>query len=244
MTGRGNASEIGTYVSKLMKSEISGAGPEPTPTYNSPHAPCVSHRQTPVAMHPYLCCSHPNTETAATVGRAEPVDNGTGTGCLAGNVIDLCPVGALTSKPYAFTARPWELKSTESIDVSDALGASIRVDSRGPEVMRIVPRQNDSVNEDWISDKARFQYDGLKRQRLEVPLVKGKSGLQAVSWLDALQAVAAAMKGVDGSAMRAIAGAHSRRVSRWRCMWVGDVRLRRRVATSRHNSVYCGLIDC
>lgn len=125
----------------------------------------------------------------------------------AGNVIDLCPVGALTSKPYAFTARPWELKSTESIDVSDALGASIRVDSRGPEVMRIVPRQNDSVNEDWISDKARFQYDGLKRQRLGVPMVKRDGALQPTSWLEALDAAAAAMRRVDGSEMKALAGA-------------------------------------
>ena len=112
VTGRGRDSEIGTYVEKLVSSELSG------------------------------------------------------------NVIDLCPVGALTSKPYAFTARSWELKATESIDVSDALGANIRVNSRGTEVMRILPRLNEAVNEEWISDKARFQYDGLKRQRLTIPLVK------------------------------------------------------------------------
>lgn len=112
VTGRGRDSEIGTYIEKLMVSELSG------------------------------------------------------------NVIDLCPVGALTSKPYAFTARSWELKSTETIDVSDALGAAIRVDSRGPEVMRITPRLNDAVNEEWLSDKGRFQYDALKRQRLDRPLVK------------------------------------------------------------------------
>ena len=87
-------------------------------------------------------------------------------------MVDLCPVGALTSKPYAFTARAWELKSTDSIDVSDALGASIKIDSRGTEVMRILPRMNEAVTEEWISDKARYQYDGLKRQRLNVPLVK------------------------------------------------------------------------
>lgn len=112
VTGRGRDSEIGTYVEKLMSSELSG------------------------------------------------------------NVIDLCPVGALTSKPFAFTARSWELRNTESIDVSDALGANIRVDSRGTEVMRIVPRMNEEVNEEWISDKARFQYDALKRQRLTAPMVK------------------------------------------------------------------------
>lgn len=123
-------------------------------------------------------------------------------------MIDLCPVGALTNKPYAFTARPWELKHTESVDVSDGLGAAIRVDSRGPEVMRIVPRQNDAVNEDWISDKARFQCDGLRRQRLGVPMVRGEDGkLKAVSWIEALQAVAAAVKGMDGSDMKALAGA-------------------------------------
>lgn len=168
MTGRGRESEIGTYVDKLLTSELSG------------------------------------------------------------NVIDLCPVGALTSKPYAFTARNWELKNTETIDVSDALGCNIRVDSRGTEVkfclsfnavpagyawlatlhrqscnkhthlkpdclksgsdvehcmqvMRIVPRLNEEVNEEWLSDKGRFQYDGLKRQRLNVPLVKGsKASFQAL----------------------------------------------------------------
>lgn len=122
-------------------------------------------------------------------------------------MIDLCPVGALTSKPYAFTARPWELKHTESIDVSDALGAAIRVDSRGPEVMRIVPRQNDEVNEDWLSDKGRFQYDGLRRQRLGMPMVKGTDGkLHPVSWLEALEAIAEAMKGLKGYEMKALAG--------------------------------------
>lgn len=128
-------------------------------------------------------------------------------------MIDLCPVGALTSKPYAFTARPWELKHTESIDVSDALGAAIRVDSRGPEVMRIVPRQNDWVNEDWLSDKARFQYDGLRQQRLGMPMVKGSDGkLATVSWLEALQAVAGGVKGVKGDEMKALAGVSSLQV--------------------------------
>jgi NADH dehydrogenase (ubiquinone) Fe-S protein 1 len=88
---------------------------------------------------------------------------------LSGNVIDLCPVGALTSKPAAFTYRNWELKTTESVDTSDAMGANIRVDSRGVEVMRVVPRLNEEVNQEWISDKARFQYDALRYQRLNVP---------------------------------------------------------------------------
>ncbi|KAK9824361.1 hypothetical protein WJX72_009711 [[Myrmecia] bisecta] len=147
ITGRGRDSEVGTYVDKLLTSELSG------------------------------------------------------------NVIDLCPVGALTSKPFAFTARNWELKNTESVDVSDALGANIRIDSRGAEVMRIVPRLNEDVNEEWISDKARFQYDGLKRQRLSVPLVKGKDGgFRNAHWSEALLAIQQALKGVKGNEIKAIAG--------------------------------------
>ena len=90
---------------------------------------------------------------------------------LQGNIIDLCPVGALTSKPYAFTARAWELEKTDSIDVMDALGSNIRLDCKGREIMRILPRNNDSVNEEWISDKTRFVFDGLRRQRLDRPYV-------------------------------------------------------------------------
>jgi len=151
VTGRGGASEIGTYVEKLMESEMSG------------------------------------------------------------NVIDLCPVGALTSKPYAFTARQWELKPTESVDVSDALGCNIRIDTRGTEVMRILPRNNEAVNEDWISDKARFQYDGLQRQRLNVPMAKDAATgqLRPVKWEEALARVKAAMAErcpEGGRDMKAIAG--------------------------------------
>nr|NP_044753.1 NADH dehydrogenase subunit 11 [Reclinomonas americana]O21241.1 RecName: Full=NADH-ubiquinone oxidoreductase 75 kDa subunit; AltName: Full=Complex I-75kD; Short=CI-75kD; AltName: Full=NADH dehydrogenase subunit 11 [Reclinomonas americana]AAD11868.1 NADH dehydrogenase subunit 11 [Reclinomonas americana] len=101
---------------------------------------------------------------------------------LSGNVIDLCPVGALTSKPYAFTARSWELQSTESIDVSDAIGSNIRIDVRGSEIMRILPRLNEDVNEEWISDKARFCYDGLKRQRLNNPIIKENGQYKTVTW--------------------------------------------------------------
>ena len=127
VTGRGGMAEIGTYVSKLLTSELSG------------------------------------------------------------NVIDLCPVGALTSKPFAFTARSWELKFAESIDVTDGLGSNIRVDTRGTEVMRIVPRLHEGVNEEWISDKARFSYDGLKRQRLDTPMVKGADGkLKPATWVRSL----------------------------------------------------------
>src|SRR5690606_34883553 len=97
---------------------------------------------------------------------------------LQGNVIDLCPVGALTSKPYAFHARPWELTKTETVDVMDAVGSAIRVDSRGREVMRVLPRINESINEEWISDKTRFHWDGLKAQRLDRPYVRKGGKLQ------------------------------------------------------------------
>jgi len=114
---------------------------------------------------------------------------------LQGNIIDLCPVGALTSKPYAFTARPWELTKTESIDVMDALGSNIRVDTKGREVMRILPRNHDGVNEEWISDKTRFVWDGLRRQRLDTPYVRENGKLRKASWGEALEKAAAAMKG-------------------------------------------------
>uniref|UniRef100_UPI0035ADA99F NADH-quinone oxidoreductase subunit NuoG n=1 Tax=Paenirhodobacter enshiensis TaxID=1105367 RepID=UPI0035ADA99F len=114
---------------------------------------------------------------------------------LQGNIIDLCPVGALTSKPYAFTARPWELRKTESIDVMDALGSAIRVDTKGREVKRIMPLNNDAVNEEWLSDKGRFIWDGLRRQRLDVPYVRENGKLRKASWSEALGAAAAALKG-------------------------------------------------
>jgi NADH-quinone oxidoreductase subunit G len=114
---------------------------------------------------------------------------------LQGNIIDLCPVGALTSKPYAFTARPWELSKTETIDVMDALGSNIRVDTKGREVMRILPRNHDGVNEEWISDKTRFVWDGLRRQRLDRPYLRVDGKLKPVSWPEALAAAATAMRG-------------------------------------------------
>ena len=101
---------------------------------------------------------------------------------LQGNVVDLCPVGALTSKPYAFAARPWELNKTESIDVMDALGSAIRIDTRGREVMRILPRVNDDVNEEWISDKTRHVVDGLRTQRLDQPYVRENGRLRPATW--------------------------------------------------------------
>ena len=114
---------------------------------------------------------------------------------MQGNIIDLCPVGALVSKPYAFTARPWELTKTESIDVMDALGSNIRVDTKGREVMRMLPRNHDGVNEEWISDKTRFVWDGLRRQRLDTPYIRENGKLRKAGWGEALTAAAAAMKG-------------------------------------------------
>ncbi len=113
---------------------------------------------------------------------------------MQGNIIDLCPVGALVSKPYAFTARPWELTKTESIDVMDALGSNIRVDTKGREVMRFLPRNHDGVNEEWISDKTRFVWDGLRRQRLDKPYIRENGKLRPAEWPEALAAAAAAMK--------------------------------------------------
>jgi len=125
---------------------------------------------------------------------------------LSGNIIDLCPVGALTSKPYAFTARPWELRKTESIDVLDAVGANIRIDAKGKEVMRILPRLNEEVNEEWLADRSRFSYDGLKRQRLDTPYVRKNGRLQAVGWDEALDVVADKLGNTEASKIGAIAG--------------------------------------
>jgi len=125
---------------------------------------------------------------------------------LSGNMIDLCPVGALTSIPYAFSTRPWELKKTESVDVMDAVGSSIRIDARGPEVLRILPRLNEDINEEWISDKTRFACDGLKQQRLDTPYVRRNGKLEAASWKEAFETIAENLKGVKGKAIAAIAG--------------------------------------
>ena len=149
-------------------------------------------------------------ELGAT-GRGEHTEIGTYvekalTSELSGNMIDLCPVGALTSKPYAFTARSWELSKTESIDVMDALGANIRIDARGPGVRRILPRNNDDVNEEWLSDKGRFASDGLARQRLDKPYVRAGGKLAPVSWDQAFAAIAEKLNGMDGTRIAALAG--------------------------------------
>jgi NADH-quinone oxidoreductase subunit G len=126
---------------------------------------------------------------------------------LSGNIVDLCPVGALTSKPYAFTARPWELNSTESIDILDAVGTNIRVDCRGVEVMRILPRLNEDVNEEWLADKSRFAYDGLKLQRLDEPLLReADGGYVRISWREAMDLMHTQLRAVNPANMKAIAG--------------------------------------
>ena len=125
---------------------------------------------------------------------------------LSANIIDLCPVGALTSKPYAYIARPWELAKTESIDVLDAVGSNIRVDSRGAQVLRVLPRLNDDVNEEWLNDKSRYAADGLSRRRLDRPMVRKSGKLVEVEWRDAFEAIAARLKGVAGAQIAAIAG--------------------------------------
>lgn len=146
-TGRGNDMQVGTYVEKLFKSELSG------------------------------------------------------------NVIDLCPVGALTAKPHAFTARPWELRRVDSIDVMDALGSNIVVNTRAGDVMRVLPRVNESINEEWLSDKSRFACDGLKRQRLVSPMMKNSAGqLVSCDWEEALYAAADRLLSVPGSDIAAMAG--------------------------------------
>jgi NADH-quinone oxidoreductase subunit G len=125
---------------------------------------------------------------------------------LQGNLVDICPVGALTSKPYAFAARPWELGKTQSVDVMDGVGSAIRVDTRGREVMRILPRINEAVNEEWISDKTRHVVDGLRTQRLDRPYIRVNEKLRAATWQEAFAAIAAKLKMTDGKRIGAIAG--------------------------------------
>jgi NADH-quinone oxidoreductase subunit G len=125
---------------------------------------------------------------------------------LSANIIDLCPVGALTSKPYAFVARPWELRKTESVDVLDAVGSNVRVDSRGPQVLRVLPRLNEAVNEEWISDKTRFAVDGLSRRRLDRPYVRRDGKLVEAEWSEAFAVIAQRLKAIPGDKIAAIAG--------------------------------------
>jgi NADH-quinone oxidoreductase subunit G len=125
---------------------------------------------------------------------------------LSGNLIDICPVGALTSRPYAFMARPWELAKVDSVDVLDATGTNIRVDSRGPDILRILPRVHEDVNEEWMADRGRFSFDALKKRRLDRPWVRQDGKLRPASWPEAFQAIAAKLKGMPGDRIGAVAG--------------------------------------
>jgi len=125
---------------------------------------------------------------------------------LSGNVFDLCPVGALTNKPFSYTARSWELSDHDSIDVMDAIGTNITVNTRGAAVMRILPRENDAVNEEWMSDKSRFAYDGLAKRRLDTPYVRKSRKLNQAGWDDAFGAIAKKLKGIKGTEIAAIVG--------------------------------------
>jgi len=125
---------------------------------------------------------------------------------LSGNLIDICPVGALTSKPYAFVSRPWELQKTDSVDVLDAVGTPIRIDARGSEVLRILPRVDDEINEEWLGDKARFSLDGLKRRRLDRPWLRENGKLRPATWQEAFGAIAGTLRGLPGARIGAIAG--------------------------------------
>jgi NADH-quinone oxidoreductase subunit G len=150
-------------------------------------------------------------EELGATGRGENMEIGTYvqhalTSELSGNMIDLCPVGALTSKPYAYIARPWELRKTETVDVLDAVGSNIRIDSRGPQVLRVLPRLNEDINEEWISDKTRFAVDGLMHRRLDRPYVRQGGRLVEASWNEAFAAIAERFKGLPGSKIAALAG--------------------------------------
>src|SRR5216683_3496472 len=150
-------------------------------------------------------------EELGATGRGEDMEIGTYieralSSELSANIIDLCPVGALTSKPYAFVARPWELQKTESIDVLDAVGSNIRIDSRGTQVLRVLPRLNEAVNEEWISDKTRFACDGLIRRRLDRPYIRRDGQLREADWREALDLVADRLTAVPGERIAAIAG--------------------------------------
>ena len=150
-------------------------------------------------------------EVFGTTGRGKSMEVGTYISNLfnseiSGNVIDLCPVGALTSKPYAFSVRPWELKNIESIDLFDAVGSNIRIDTRGSEIMRILPKSNDKINQQWISDKTRFAYDGLKCQRLYFPMIKKDSKFLTVSWNKALETITKKIKETKSNNIGGIIG--------------------------------------
>ena len=159
-----------------------------------------------------FCAEVAGTPELGGTNRGENMEIGTYvekalTSELSGNLIDICPVGALTSRPYAFVSRPWELSKTDSIDVLDAVGANIRVDARGPEVLRIIPRVNEAVNEEWMADRGRFSFDGLKRRRLDRPWVRKDGRLVAATWPEAFAAIATRLSALPGDRIGAVAGA-------------------------------------
>ena len=150
-------------------------------------------------------------EDLGTTGRGREVEIGTYVSKtidseLSGNVIDLCPVGALTSKPYAFVTRPWEVRSTDTIDVSDGIGSNIRIDSRGTDILRVLPRFSEEINEEWITDKARFSFDGLQVQRLTTPLMRQGDTFQPVSWEEAFEKIGTHLRKTDGSRLHGLVG--------------------------------------
>lgn len=152
------------------------------------------------------------TEDLGATGRGNTMEIGTYVDKvfdseLSGNVVDLCPVGALTSKPFAFRARPWELERVETIDCHDSLGTNITIDYVGMDIMRVLPRLNEDINEEWLGDKSRLAYDGLKKQRLEHPMVRGKDGkFEKLLWHEALEEVERRLAGVDGRDIKGYAG--------------------------------------
>ena len=150
-------------------------------------------------------------EELGAIGRGEDMEITTYleqamTSEMQGNVIDLCPVGALTSAPYEFKARPWELRKTETVDVMDAVGSAIRVDARGREVMRVLPRLNEDINEEWISDKSRFIWDGLRSQRLDKPYIRENGKLRAAGWDEAFDLIASKLKAAGPEKTAALTG--------------------------------------
>nr|MBP7253456.1 NADH-quinone oxidoreductase subunit NuoG [Alphaproteobacteria bacterium] len=151
------------------------------------------------------------TPVLGGINRSEHLEIGTYvqqaiTSELSGNLVDVCPVGALTNKPYAFAARPWELQKTESIDVHDAIGSNIRIDTRGNAVLRVLPRLNEAVNEEWINDRTRYACDGLSRKRLDQPYVRKNGKLQPATWDEAFAAIAARLNGLPADKIAALAG--------------------------------------
>src|SRR5471030_342190 len=150
-------------------------------------------------------------EELGATGRGESMEIGSYvenalTSELSGNMIDICQVGALTSKPYAFVARPWELRKTETVDVLDAVGCNIRVDARGPQVLRVLPRLNEEINEEWISDKSRFAVDGLMHDRLDKPYIRRDGRLVEASWGEAFAFIADRLGSLPGTKIAALAG--------------------------------------